>query len=260
MAFSCTVDHHRRILGSTSSFYGARNDKTIVRHDTYITDVRNKKVHEEVEYDMFINGVLKRVKGVYYLCDGGYHRWSCMINPIKHTISRGDRLWSEWVESAKKDVECTFGILKSRWRFLRNGIVLQNQSSIDFAFFTCCILHNLILEFDGLDNRWEENVDWDQINPQPDNSDEGFDLEGDVPSIQERRVLNRVDQWTSAVEISDEANQALGNEIEVEIDFDFETKRRSLIDHFSHAYDAGLVHWPRCFNEQKQAHYNKGRM
>jgi hypothetical protein len=159
LAYSCTVDHHRRILGSTSSFYGARNDKTIVRHDTYITDVRNKKVHEEVEYDMFINGVLKRVKGVYYLCDGGYHRWSCMINPIKHTISRGDRLWSEWVESTRKDVECTFGILKSRWRFLRNGIVLQNQSSIDFAFFTCCILHNLILEFDGLDNRWEENVD-----------------------------------------------------------------------------------------------------
>ena len=87
LAYSCTVDHHRRILGSTSSFYGARNDKTIVRHDTYITDVRIKKVHEEVEYDMFINGVLKRVKGVYYLCDGGYHRWSCMINPIKHTIS-----------------------------------------------------------------------------------------------------------------------------------------------------------------------------
>ena len=103
-------------------------------------------------------------------------------------------------------------------------------------------------------------MDWDQINPQPDNSDEGFDLEGDVPSIQERRVLNRVDQWTSAVEISDEANQALGNENEVEIDFDFETKRRSLIDHFSHAYHPGLVHWPRCFNEQEQAHYNKGRM
>jgi Plant transposon protein len=38
-----------------------------------------------------------------------------MINPIKHTISRIDRLWSEWVEATRKDVECTFGILKSRW-------------------------------------------------------------------------------------------------------------------------------------------------
>ena len=259
LAYSCTVDHHRRILGSTSSFYGGRNDKTILRHDAYITDVRNKKVHEEVEYKIFVKGVLTTVKGVYYICDGGYHRWSCMINPIKHTISRGDRLWSEWVESTRKDVECTFGILKSRWRFLRNGIVLQKQSSIDLAFFTCCILHNLILEFDGLDNRWEEDVDWDQMHPQPDNSDEGFDLDCEVPSVQQRRIIDRVNQWSSAVELTPAENEAIGNEVEVEIDYDFDTKRRSLIDHFTHAYDAGLVKWPRCFTEENKACYAKGR-
>ena len=258
LAYSCTVDHHRRILGATSSFYGARNDKTIVRHDTYITDVKNKKVHEEIQYNIFINGISKSVKGVYYICDGGYHRWSCMINPIKHTIPRGDRLWSEWVESTRKDVECTFGILKSRWRFLRNGIVLQNQSLIDFAFFTCCILHNLILEYDGLDSRWEQDVDWDQINPQPDNSDEGFDEESAVPGIQEMRVLARVNQWTTAVDMSNDDNEAIGNEIEAEIDYDFETKRRSLIEHFLQAYDAGLVKWPRAFTVEKKACYNKG--
>ena len=159
-----------------------------------------------------------------------------------------------------KGRKCTFGVLKSRWRFLRNGIVLQKQTSIDYAFFTCCILHNLILEFDGLDNRWKENVDWDQINPQPDNSDEGFDLDGEIPSIQERRILNRVDQWTSAMGVSEEANAAVGNEVEVEIDYDFETKRRSLIEHFLYAYDAGLVKWPRCFTEEKKAYYNKGRL
>ena len=76
------------------------------------------------------------MKGVYYICDGGYHKWTCMINPMKHTSVRSDRLWSEWLESTKKDVECTFGSLKSRWRFLRNGIVLQDQNSIDNVFFT----------------------------------------------------------------------------------------------------------------------------
>ena len=145
-----------------------------------------------------------------------------------------------------------------RWRFLRNGIVLQNQSLIDFAFFTCCILHNLILEYDGLDSRWEQDVDWDQINPQPDNSDEGFDEEGVVPGIQEMRVLARVKQWVTAVDISNDENEALGNEIEAEIDYDFETKRRRLIEHFLHAYDAGLVKWPRAFTVEKKACYNKG--
>ena len=37
------------------------------------------------------------------------------------------------------------------------------------------ILHNMILEDDGLDCRWEKDVDWEAINPQPTNSDEGFD-------------------------------------------------------------------------------------
>ena len=175
LAYSCTVDHHRRILASTSSVWGAKNDKTIVLGDTYFTDVKFKKVHSDTRFDIYVNGSLKSVSGVYYLCVGGYHKWTCMMNPLKHTCTRSDRLWSEWVESTRKDVECTFGILKSRWRFLRNGIVLQNQTSIDYAFFTCCILHNLILENDGLDNRWETDIDWETLHPEPDNSDEGFD-------------------------------------------------------------------------------------
>ena len=44
LAYSCTVDHHHRILASTTSYWGAKNDKTIVRGDTYITDVREKKL------------------------------------------------------------------------------------------------------------------------------------------------------------------------------------------------------------------------
>jgi Plant transposon protein len=114
------------------------------------------------------------------------------------TCTRSDRLWSEWVESTRKDVECTFGILKSRWRFLRNGIVLKNQISTGYAFFTCCILHNLILENDGLDNRWETDRDWEILHPQPvpDNSDEGFDDDDEhVQGTQQQTLINaRVNQ------------------------------------------------------------------
>ena len=109
-----------------------------------------------------------------------------------------------------------------------------------------------------MDSRWEQNVDWNQINPQPDNSDEGFDEEGVVPGIQEMRVLARVELWVTAVDISNDENEALGNEIEAEIDYDFEKKRRSLIEHFLYAYDAGLVKWPRAFSVEKKACYNKG--
>ena len=35
---------------------------------------------------------------------------------LKCRSTEGNRLWSVWVESTSKDVECTFGILNRRWR------------------------------------------------------------------------------------------------------------------------------------------------
>lgn len=256
LAYSCVVDHHRRILGSTASFFGARNDKTIVRHDRYITDVKYKLVNDDISFNVFIDGVLTPQRGVYYICDGGYHKWTCMMNPLKHTGTRDRRLWSEWVESTRKDVECCFGILKARWRFLRNGIVLQKQEFIDNVFFTCCILHNLILEFDGLDSRWENDVDWDTMNPQPDNSDEGYDEE--EVSVQQQLINSRVEEWVSARVNTPEVDDLLDNDYTVEVDRDFDSKRDMLIAHFIFAYNAGLVKWPKHLKPELRACYNKG--
>jgi hypothetical protein len=33
-------------------------------------------------------------------------------------------MWAEWLESIRKDVECVFGILKQRFRWLRNKVRL----------------------------------------------------------------------------------------------------------------------------------------
>ena len=253
LAYSVTVDHHRRILGVTRSNFGARNDKTIVRLDSYVMDVKNELIHADIEFDVFVNGVLVKMKGVYYLCDGGYHKWLCMMNPMKHTSVREQRLWSEWVESVRKDVECCFGILKSRFRFLRHGIVLQNDETIDFIFFTCCILHNIILELDGLDCRWETNVDWEALNPQPDNSDEGYDMEGMEGrsrhiSQQVESIMERVAQWRPVDELVVEDNETVE-----EMHIGFEPKRQILITHFQEAYNRGLVH------QKNKGIYNKGK-
>lgn len=62
------------------------------------------------------------------------------------------------MESVRKDVECTFGSLKARFRILRNPIEYHDQSCIDNVFFTCCIIHNILLTIDGLDSRWENLV------------------------------------------------------------------------------------------------------
>ncbi len=56
---------------------------------------------------------------------------------------------SKNLEFVRKDIEGVFGILKIRFRFLKNFNNLREQSSIDDAFTTCCMLHNMMLQKDG---------------------------------------------------------------------------------------------------------------
>jgi hypothetical protein len=115
------------------------------------------------------------------------------------------------------------GLNQSEWfkswnavcfRILRNGILLQTQRDIDQVVFTYCMLRNLILEADGLDIRWEKPLEWDKLNPQTSNSDEGYREDGTVDvsdnCVQERRILERVPNYVRAVDVVYD-----GNKIEV---------------------------------------------
>ena len=47
-------------------------------------------------------------------------------------------------------MECTFGILKGMWQILKSGIRINGVDAVDNDWFTCCALHNWLLEIDGL--------------------------------------------------------------------------------------------------------------
>ena len=55
----------------------------------------------------------------------------------------------------RKDVECTFGILKGRSSVLRTRLQLQDIIKCDEIWLTCCALHNRLLFIDGLHKNWE---------------------------------------------------------------------------------------------------------
>jgi hypothetical protein len=44
-----------------------------------------------------------------------------------------------------KDVKCTFGILKGRWRILKAGVRIHGVDGVDDVWLTCCALHNWLL-------------------------------------------------------------------------------------------------------------------
>jgi hypothetical protein len=62
----------------------------------------------------------------------------------------------------QKDVECTFGILKGHWHILKAGICVHGIDIVDQIWLTCCMLHNMLLDVDGLDEHWSAGIplDW----------------------------------------------------------------------------------------------------
>ena len=53
--------------------------------------------------------------------------------------------------SMRKDIECAFGTLKGRFRILKYGLRFPNVVRCENVMFTCITLHNMLLEWDGLD-------------------------------------------------------------------------------------------------------------
>lgn len=53
----------------------------------------------------------------------------------------------------RKDIKCTFGILKGRWIILKIGIHLHYVDNVDKIQWTCCALHNQLLDVNRLDEQ-----------------------------------------------------------------------------------------------------------
>ena len=159
--YNATVTHSRQILGTTSCGHpGTWNDKTLVLYDGLIRGVHEGELYSDNEFKLIeLNDDNEEVevtyKGAWFIVDNGYLNWSCTVPPIKHPITYEEIRFSEWLESMRKDVECTFGILKKRFSVLKTGFRLQSIAQCDKVWRTCCALHNLLLFNDGLDKNWE---------------------------------------------------------------------------------------------------------
>jgi len=161
--FNLTCNHRCRILHTTYGGPGRWNDQTMVRLDSFIFGICDGIVFDDVSFELFAHDrkgrlIKLRFSGAYVIVDNGYLDWSCTIPPFGVSNNIDKIWWLKWLESMWKDVECTFGIMKGRWRILKSGVRLHGVDAVDSVWFTCCALQNWLLEVDGLTEEWVGGV------------------------------------------------------------------------------------------------------
>lgn len=88
----------------------------------------------------------------YYLVDGIYPKWAVLVNSFKVRDETNEKRnhFKAAQESARKDIERAFGVLKKKWHIIKNPARAWKLKRIRNALYACIILHNMVIEDMGL--------------------------------------------------------------------------------------------------------------
>ncbi|KAL7590059.1 hypothetical protein Lser_V15G39712 [Lactuca serriola] len=129
------------------AFFGpacANNDINVLNQSPVFNDIYLGKSHDvpfkenEVAY-----------KRGYYLTDGIYPPLYVFVKSFTCPNDPKRKKFKEAQESARKDVERTFGVLKRRSQVLTVGARSYEVKRLQHVMYACIILHNMILEDEG---------------------------------------------------------------------------------------------------------------
>ncbi|ETP33363.1 hypothetical protein F442_18106 [Phytophthora nicotianae P10297] len=123
---------------------GSNNDLNILDRSPLLHSFLNDS-QPRVQYE--IDGV--NYDTPYYFVDGIYPAWSTFISAYTEPEERSKKAFTTAHEAIRKDVECAFGILKSRFGVLAVPSRLWYEDQMKYVIYCCVILHNMVIELRG---------------------------------------------------------------------------------------------------------------
>ncbi|XP_020272553.1 uncharacterized protein LOC109847733 [Asparagus officinalis] len=97
----------------------------------------------------------------YYLADGIYPSYPTFVKSIKLPQSKPDKLFAQYQEGCRKDIERAFGVLQARFKIIREPARMWDIADLAIIMRSCIILHNMIVE-DERETYAQRWTDFDQ--------------------------------------------------------------------------------------------------
>nr|XP_043625904.1 protein ALP1-like [Erigeron canadensis] len=85
-------------------------------------------------------------KAGYYLTDDIYPEYSTFVKTFTDPIDEKRKYFKKKQESARKDIERAFGVLKKRWKVISFPSLFWDKQRMHDVIYACITLHNMILE------------------------------------------------------------------------------------------------------------------
>nr|XP_043613407.1 uncharacterized protein LOC122585343 [Erigeron canadensis] len=134
----------KRMNGDTRFREGSLNDINVLNQSTLYMREQNSTAPDA---SFTVNN--GRYKRGYYLTDGIYPRWATHVKAMPYPTETNDKKFKKAQESARKDVERAFGVLKGKWGILSQSMRAMTVDKITNIMHACISLHNMIIKYDG---------------------------------------------------------------------------------------------------------------
>ena len=124
--------------------------------------LRSDREYTHYEWECYtVSGETRNIKGAWILCDQGYQPWGTMICAYASAQAGTEMVpFNNRLGSVRKDIEDTFGIMKKRFRILRLPFLYKPAQRVGSVFKACAILHNMLLDYDQLDDIGQDEEHW----------------------------------------------------------------------------------------------------
>lgn len=156
------VDSKYRFIYVDIGAYGKESDSTIF-HNTKLYDLQIRG-DLPTPISRPLPGFQEPVPFVF-VGDEAFSISNNVMRPYsgKH-LSVKQRVFNYRLSRARRYVECAFGILANKWRIFHRPINVSYDFAIDIVK-ACCILHNFVLNRDGLETPVEMAIDDSELLP-----------------------------------------------------------------------------------------------